>query len=109
MADVQMTYNGYQPSGYSVVDWSDLVSDGWKPIMRDLQAKSEPDVVLTQVKEKFGTLRIYYNGGSEAFAQAVNEAERASANVCEDCGQPGSTRDVGGWLRTVCDNHVKRK
>jgi hypothetical protein len=41
-------------------------------------------VVATQVKEKFGGLRFYYNG--------------------EECGKPGELR-TGGWMRTLCDEH----
>lgn len=33
----------------------------------------------------------------------VEEAERASESVCEDCGKPGRLR-AGGWYRTLCDD-----
>lgn len=57
---------------------------------------------VQQVKEKFGTLRFYYDGGDEAFGGAVTMAESLTHRVCEECGNRGELRQ-GGWLRTLCD------
>jgi hypothetical protein len=71
-----------------------------------------PQVVATQVKEKFGTLSFYYNGGDSYTDGMVRMAENMSANICEFCG---STEDVGktqGWISTICkpcyDNSSER-
>jgi hypothetical protein len=61
-------------------------------------------VVATQVKEKFGGLRFYYNGGDEQIHGMVRMAEAMAATTCEECGTPGSLR-TGGWIRTLCDKH----
>lgn len=61
-------------------------------------------VVATQVKEKFGTLRFYYNGGDAVVDGMVRMAESLSARVCEVCGAPGKTTG-GHWLQTVCKEH----
>lgn len=61
-------------------------------------------VVVTQVKEKFGTLRFYYEGGDEYISGLVSMAESMSAVTCEKCGAPGKQRH-GGWIRTLCDTH----
>ncbi len=61
-------------------------------------------VTITQIKEKFGTLRFYYNGGDEYIDGAVRMAEIISANTCEVCGNRGSL-NKGPWLRTLCDEH----
>ena len=45
-------------------------------------------VVATQVKEKFGTLRFYYDGGDDTIRQLVDEAEQDSATVCDVCREP---------------------
>lgn len=60
-----------------------------------------PQVVATQVKEKFGTLRFYYYGGDEYVRGVMNMAEHLSASVCEECGAPGELNDEG-WLSTRC-------
>lgn len=86
------------------------VGDGWYPLLRRMCARlaavrCECPITLDQVKEKFGTLRVYFHGGdigrSEA-EQIVERAERESGAVCEHCGAPGVLR-AGGWLLTLCD------
>lgn len=60
-------------------------------------------VRVAQVKEKFGTLRFYYEGGDEYVAGLVSMAESMSAVTCEECGVPGKTGG-DGWIRTLCDS-----
>lgn len=61
-------------------------------------------VVAVQIKEKFGTLRFYYEGGDEYIHGLVSMAESMSAVTCEVCGNPGKSTD-GGWIKTVCSAH----
>jgi len=64
--------------------------------------KKISQVVATQVKEKFGTLSFYFNGGDEQIDGMVRFAENMSANTCEFCG---STENIGftkGWISTIC-------
>jgi len=63
-------------------------------------------VVAIQIKEKFGTLRFYYNGGDDTIGGMVRMAESMSSVTCEECGNPGKTRGPG-WIRTLCDHHEK--
>lgn len=65
-----------------------------------------PQFRATQIKEKFGTLRFYYNGGDEFIGGVISAAENISAHTCEICGNPGKLRS-GGWMRTLCDKHAK--
>lgn len=60
-----------------------------------------PQVVAAQVKEKFGTLRFYYDGGDEYIHGLAAMAEAMSARTCEECGAPGKSTQ-GGWLTTLC-------
>lgn len=86
--------------------------DGWEPLIRRCLEKIEalrtlePDAhqfALSQVKEKYGTLRIYLGCGTDAMFDAAVEAERASEQTCEGCG---TTQDVTtndrGWISTLC-------
>jgi len=59
---------------------------------------------IEQIKEKFGTLRFYYQGGDEFVHGAVWMAESMSGQICETCGDKGERRN-GGWVRTLCDHH----
>jgi hypothetical protein len=61
-------------------------------------------VVVAQIKEKFGGLRFYYQGGDDIIAGMVRMAEAWADRSCEDCGNPGKQRG-GGWVRTLCDDH----
>ena len=63
-----------------------------------------PQVILDQVKEKFGTLRFYYTGGDDYIRGMVTMAESMSGVTCEECGKPG-TQTPGGWIKTVCVEH----
>ena len=96
------------------------VSAGWWPIIESLCAniQSHTDwwnknretrpvveqVVVEQIKEKFGGLRFYYSGGDDTVAGMVRMAEAWADRSCEECGSPG-TRRSGGWVRTLCDHH----
>ena len=72
------------------------------------QNKNCPQVVVEQVKEKFGTLRFYYQGGDEFVHGAVWLAESLSGHLCEECGAPGK-RTGGGWVRTLCEFHIAER
>jgi hypothetical protein len=53
--------------------------------------KTNPDfyVKAVQVKEKFGTLRFYIEGGDEEVFGMIKMAEAMSRNVCEITGDIG--------------------
>jgi hypothetical protein len=63
-----------------------------------------PQVTAAQIKEKFGGLRFYYDGGDDYISGMVTMAEAMASRTCEECGKPGKQRD-GGWIRTLCDEH----
>jgi hypothetical protein len=63
-----------------------------------------PQVIVEQIKEKFGGLRFYYSGGDDEIAGMVRMAEAWASVACEECGAYG-TRRSGGWIRTLCDHH----
>lgn len=63
-----------------------------------------PQVVASQVKEKFGTLRFYYSGGDSVIEGMVRMAEAMSAVTCDVCGAPGKETG-GGWISVRCEEH----
>jgi hypothetical protein len=70
---------------------------------RDITPKVEW-IHIGQIKEKFGGLRFYYDGGDEYIDGMVTMAETLAGGICEECGDRGKRRD-GGWVRTLCDKH----
>lgn len=67
-----------------------------------------PQVIATQVKEKFGTLRFYYYGGDDYCRGVESLADSMSAVTCEVCGSPGKLL-TQGWHRTLCEAHAKEQ
>lgn len=61
-----------------------------------------PQVVATQVKEKFGSLNFYYCGGDDYIYGAVALAENLSLTICEACGKRGEVNKGGGWISVRC-------
>ena len=101
------------------------VDDGWYRLIYDMCQEitdlyrsyhKEIDIVPTQVKEKFGTLRFYHRfGGREESGyeelhrkveDVVSKYEDKSGSVCEQCGDVGKLRDDRGWIRALCDKHA---
>lgn len=82
----------------------------WKNEQRDRFQRGNgcTQVVAVQVKEKFGGLRFYYDGGDDAIDGMVRMAESWAANTCETCGESGTIRH-GGWIRTLCDRHEEER
>lgn len=84
--------------------------DGWMGLIyrlsQDISTHVEStglNIVATQVKEKFGTLRFYVDGGDDEVFQLIDAAEKESEAICELCGAPG-TLVMTGWCSTLCDS-----
>jgi hypothetical protein len=93
------------------------VGKGWWPILETLCANIQSridwankkeqvveQVIVAQIKEKFGGLRFYYDGGDDQISGMVRMAEAWADTACEECGAVGKRRS-GGWIRTLCDVH----
>jgi len=82
------------------IDWCNARAEKYP----ELCYKPVEQVVITQIKEKFGGLRFYYDGGNDIISGMVTMAEAWADRTCEECGKPGKSRS-GGWVRTLCDEH----
>jgi hypothetical protein len=90
--------------------WRDLLDRLCVRIRTALGADACP-FKFSQIKEKCGTLRVYWDGAlsPEADAQveeAIALAEARSAVTCEICGEEGRLRG-GAWLTTRCAAHAE--
>jgi hypothetical protein len=63
-----------------------------------------PQVIALQLKEKFGRLTFYYEGGDSFIAGVVRGASVISMITCEICGNSGLLRTERKWIRCLCDN-----
>lgn len=113
-------FRGAQPAIWSHVPM------GWKGIVQTLFTSI--DALLTdeqarwfrveQIKEKFGTLRLYIsfncidpagvNPNPTALRSMVDAAVAASEVTCYVCGAPGEMRTLGAWATVRCDAHASR-
>lgn len=91
---------------------------GWAALLERLFKRLSmlPPIHITQIKEKFGELRVYYNLPSEeelpdpvereglaAAADAIIKlGEDESHQICERCGKPGKERYTS-WIMVLCD------
>ena len=81
----------------------------WKQEQKEKYGRGEgcKQVVAVQVKEKFGGLRFYYEGGDEHISGMVRMAEEWAVNTCEKCGETGKYQVTNGWHYVACDKHSK--
>lgn len=74
-------------------------------IIRNGVVEKPHQVVASQVKEKYGTLRFYVDYADDYVRGAIALAEHLSARTCETCGAAGKLRG-DFWLSTRCDEHA---
>ena len=101
--------------------WNQIISDMFDKIevvLKDMynleperSQERENRFWVGQIKEKFGSLRVYvdipsfwkteYQKQCDLIQEAINTADNLSTETCELCGEPG--RIVGtGWLSCRC-------
>ena len=93
--------------------------DGWYNLLDDLcdsiqfhidyniknTELESSQVVVKQIKEKFGGLRFYFRGGNEYINGMVSFAEKMSYKICEHCGTNKNVTTEGkDWIITLCNN-----
>lgn len=97
----------YEP-GYDRALAHESVGEGWKSlidmIFDHVDGMKNP-IRIVQVKEKFGTLRVYTDFINDELDKIIAVACNKSCVMCEQCGAPGELRGKH-WLYTACDEHV---
>lgn len=90
--------------------------DGWFNLIymtcqKLVQAGISKDFKFTQIKEKFGILRIYTNNYSNPEINTIiHDAEHESHYICEWCGSRENITQDGGWIKTLCQQcHERRR
>lgn len=109
------------PGNPGLVNWSGI-PQGWIPIIDDLCSciqhyidttvqyiEGTPvkcsQVTCTQMKEKFGELRFYYQGGNEVIEGMVEMATFLCSHTCELCGaRTEGAKSYNGWINVYCKN-----
>jgi hypothetical protein len=68
---------------------------------------SSPEVYVAQIKDKFGGLRFYYDGGDEIVDGMVRFAEYLCSKTCEETGAEGNLCVRRSWYRTLSEEKAK--
>lgn len=84
--------------------WYGLIEDALEAIDASLRPEDREGFAISDIKEKYGTLRIYCDNAPDAVEAIIEIAERRSATTCDRCGDHGR---VGGrgWLACRCGRH----
>ncbi|MBE3137684.1 MAG: hypothetical protein IMZ43_09905 [Thermoplasmata archaeon] len=90
--------------------WLFECGDGWvgiidtlcKLIQEYVRDHKAYQVEAVQVKEKYGGLRFYINGGDAYVDGLITFAERLSYMTCEQCGSTEGVTQTKGWVYTLC-------
>ena len=104
-----------KPMDQTAMCWGMQCGDGWYWLIDKLcgffmkiQEQTGAEVVATQVKEKFGGLRIHYeflgvinDNCKEMIAKHIRDAEIEASKTCEQCGNPGKLVRKD-WIETLC-------
>lgn len=99
------------------------IARGWDPLFtklcEDIDAVTNDDphglhygFHWTQVKEKFGTARLYWAiaGPRERCNALINVAQNQIDEICIICGTEPATIDYrGGYLLNLCEHHTKQR
>jgi len=92
--------------------WNAVLTTAVDRMAAVMAARPGSAIYLEQVKEKYGTLRIYWYGKAMTRRQhrridiIESLAEERSGCVCETCGAPAYIRvSESGNVHTACDAH----
>jgi hypothetical protein len=111
---------GTQP-GWDAIVWdalqgledhcrSRLTAFTGEPNTADTQARIKGTIesmpAVTQIKEKFGGLRIYLDHGDAVCRDIISRAEMKASRTCDMCGRPGRVgQHRRGWVNVRCESH----
>jgi hypothetical protein len=75
-----------------------------------LNPHQEEQAYAEQVKKKFGELSFYMSRVTDKMYDAIEQACKDSAKICEMCGNDGKIIMINRWPSCLCDNcHQEKK
>ena len=90
--------------------WFELIYTACKVIQSHIKYTPEcPPFRFSQIKEKFGGLRLYSYGGDEFTSGVCSMAEAMSYKICEVTGERGQLCSTGHWLRTLAPEQAEKR
>ena len=102
--DYEYTELDDMPEGWRIAFGEQMCDE----ILEELKAHNFVDKYrICQIKEKYGGLRWYDNGGTEKlYNEIIPKYEKMSYKTCIHCGKP-ATKVSTGWISPWCDDCAK--
>jgi len=90
------------------------VFDGWKHLINKFYDELEKHnncnindkIFVTEVKQKWGILRIYYTPSHKNIDNIYSIIQKKSLHTCEICGAYGNFIDKEHWSYILCNIHT---
>lgn len=97
-------YWSFREDEYIPTGWRNVFG---KQFFKDLRAALIKDGILktfrfVEIKEKYGTLRLYNNGEGPETEKVIRHYELLSMCYCIDCGKP-ARYETRGWVEYLCE------
>lgn len=88
--------------------WFGVIYDAVTELGKIKKDKNLTNLKIVQIKEKFGSLRIYIEGWDKETRKEIydilNKYEKIASQTCERCGaKEGISTKGPGWITTLCD------
>ena len=77
----------------------------WRNPIRE--GHTHPWPYVRQIKEKFGGLRVHLSQWNGPIRAAIKLAQERADATCDQCGEGGTLRNLGGYMCTRCDLHAE--
>jgi len=90
-ANDDRTPSTYDPRGYDLETGLASVGPGWADLVRRAFQGLPEGHTIVQVKETFGSLRIYFEPDETAYESLIDQLAAESLTICEVCGDPDGT------------------
>ena len=74
----------------------------------ELTEEEKEEFFFVQIKEKYGSLRMYPSIFNNTISNIVNKYEKLSEQTCIHCGKPGNEYWHNGWVAPFCQDHYEQ-
>ena len=101
-------YTNIPPIHFECEDgWEDLLHTAFF-LINDYVERKKINFKFTQIKEKFGGLRMYTDGSDSFIDGVIRFAEEMSYKTCEITGEKGNLCKKGHWYKTLSPEQAKK-
>jgi len=76
-------------------------------LRKEVEYERYPQIIASQVKEKYGGLRFYVQSSTGAQDAVISWAESLSYHICDKCGSTENIGSTEGWIITLCEKCSK--